>query len=690
MKSGTSWGKLLLRFWRQQIWVFALGCVSAFLAWPVMLLAQLSNWSETLNVQTLRRPLAAELQIRLANALGRGGQGLLIAAAAMTVAVLAAWSGFAALHAREKTDLLHSLPIRREKLFCLKALAALADLAVPAVLGCLATLAIAGARGLLCSDVWQAALRQVLVSVIYGMMTWAVSALAMLLTGQLLVGAMGTAVLLGIGPLLSGLCYLYAGSFYDTFHPMVRLTRGALWRSTSPALAALYAAAESPRFLPAAAAAALLIALALFVYKRRPSEAAGRAMAFPAAAEAIAAVLCVTGAMACGLFFRQVGTRGSDAWFAFGLAFGLLTVWAAVRMIYSMDPRRVFSHGPTLALAAVLTLGLAGYFRFDLSGFDAKLPPKDRIEDIAVVPGMEYADHGTFVTWQSRVQTMRLGCDDELYAFLGRMTAMHEQGRDGGASLPDNGAESAVITPVTVRVRLKDGKEYTRSYRMRFPDIAEDAAALYAREEYLDALYPVRVVPEEDVRELSVVSGLKGPYGLEPRERREDIRRIVRALAEDSRELTPEQVKTGRPVAVVGAGMDLSALGLSSIVQSYEDEEGNPYRFRWTEGMVVWPGFTRTIRALRQAGIETGAAPDAERIRQIDLYGYDPDPEAEAFPASGTVADRAEIAALAPRLQYPALQTHWMSVKPNVNAVAQMIGADGTVEYESFNILEEN
>lgn len=685
MKSGTSWVKLLRQFWKRQLWVFALSCIGMFLTWPVLLMAQISNWQESFSGARLKRPVKELVKEAMTASLANGMQSGIIAFCGVSIGILAAWSGFAALHSREKTDLLHSLPVRREKIFLAKASVAALDLAIPAVLGCLSVLGVAAVQGLLGTPFLLAAMRQTAVVIVFGLMTWAVAGLAMLLTGQLLVGALGTAVLIGIGPLIAVLCKNYAETFYDTYYPAVRFSQSAAWRFTSPVLGALYTATAGVPLLPAAVVTAALLILILAVYKRRPSEAAGRAMAFRVPAELIALVLCFTGAIASGIFFRIVGANKSDLWFVFGLVFGLLVIWAAIRVIYTMDLRSIFSHGATLALAAVLTCGFAAFFRLDLAGFDTYLPARDSISSIDILPGAEYEDLESSVKWQSRLEHMKMGCDDELYGFLTKMTTNHEKSHDGGVTPEDNGTQYNVIVPVTVRVQTKNGRWYTRCYQMRFADISDDLASLYSRDAYLNALYPIRELETIDASSLAADSAVSGT--MQECYNQETIKEILTALKEESSSLTPESVKTEMPVAVLHTYLDLSSLGLECTMTPWIDENGKPVRHIFSERMVIWPGFTRTLQAIRDAGIAVGTHPSAEHIREIEIMNYSPDDD--TYGTSVTITDRTEIEKLSGRMIRADLATHWMDLVQDRFLNAILVNADGYLDYTTYGLLKE-
>ena len=680
MKSGTSSLKLARRLFGRQAWVFALSCISAFLSWPVLLLfvrsSLVQSWTPS---NTL--PLNAFLAARLSAAM-TGVMGALILLCAEGIGILSAWCGFSALHNWEKTDLLHSLPIRRENLFAIRTGIAAVNLLLPGIVGFLSAMGVAALRGIMTAQFFTASLHTFSLSLVFGMMTWAISTLAMLLTGQLLVGMLGTAVLLGVGPLLAGLVYVYRLSFFDTFRMETPFLKSAGWQMTSPLTASI--ASLTKGIIPIFAGLAvccLLILLDIAVYRKRPSEAAGSAMAFRVPAAIITGVLTGIGAVGGGMFFYTAQGGASSVWFAFGLALGLLLTFAVVRMIVTQNFASIFRAWRTLLLAATAAIAFASVFRFDLTGFDTRLPAMAEIEDIAIRPGFEYENRSSNIPWQTQLANLHLGCDEELYAFLTKMTKKHLLlSEQTGANF---GTVSA--PPVMVRVSLKNGKSYLRRYCMRFEDIAEDAAKLYAREGYLSMLYPVRGLASAEIGTATAHGGDKEFRLFEHAEEHETVVRILQTLAQESSGLTPKEVMSAAPVAIISANLDLTAQGFDSTQSAWNTEEEH---FLWTEEMYVWPSFTKTIALLEAAGCCVGTNPPVERLRGVTLS--ERNDEGYGYLSETVINDPAELALLAPRLILWDMVTGWTKLDPRWSVQADLLNQDGFLHNVGYMMLEED
>ena len=627
-------------------------------------------------------PLNAFLSSRLALAM-TGMMGALILLCAEGIGVLSAWCGFSALHSREKTDLLHSLPIRRENLFAIRTGIAAVNLILPGTVGFLSAMGVAALRGVMTARFFAASLHTFGLSLVFGMMTWAVSALAMLLTGQLLVGALGTAVLLGVGPLAAGLVYVYRLSFFDTFRMETPFLESAGWKMTSPFTAFPAALREGGvPILAGLAVCCLLLLLDVAVYRRRPSEAAGSAMAFRVPAAVITGVLTAIGGVGGGMFFYTAQGGASSAWFAFGLALGLLLAFALVRMIVTQNFASIFRAWRTLLLAAAAAVTFAAVFHFDLTGFDSRLPAMAEIENIAVRPGFEYEGRSSNIPWQTQLESLYLGCDEELYGFLSKMAKGH-------LHLSEQADESyGAVSAVLVRVTLKNGKSYLRSYRMRFEDIAEDAANLYAREAYLSMLYPVRGLTSDEIGTASAHGGDEEYRFFEHAEEHGTLVRILQKLAEESAGLTPEEVTGTAPVAVLTANLNLSARGFDSTQAAWNAEEEMGGHFLWTEEMYVWPSFTETIALLEAAGCCVGTNPPAERLRGATVT--ERNSEGYGVLSETVIHDSAELAALAPRLILWDMVTGWTKLDSGWNVQADILNQDGFLHSVGYMMLEEN
>ena len=85
----------------------------------------------------------------------------------------------------------------------------------------------------------------------------------------------------------------------------------------------------------ALAASVLFTVVGCFLYKKRPSEAAGKAMAFPVTMPVIRVILVLLSAFGLGVFFW--GLRSSTGWAVFGLICGAVICHCTIEIIYHFD-----------------------------------------------------------------------------------------------------------------------------------------------------------------------------------------------------------------------------------------------------------------------------------------------------------------------------------------------------------------
>ncbi len=68
----------------------------------------------------------------------------------------------------------------------------------------------------------------------------------------------------------------------------------------------------------------------------------------------------------------------------FGLIFAFLLSYGIIEIIYNFDIRYAFCYKKQILICAVLSLIIAGVFRFDIFGYDSYIPKEDKIESMSV------------------------------------------------------------------------------------------------------------------------------------------------------------------------------------------------------------------------------------------------------------------------------------------------------------------
>ncbi len=647
MRSRTSFSKLFRELFSKQLWVFALSCFGYFMVGPVLFLMRIGEWEQNgMSGIDLTISDMTDMFLHMVRADGLGGNLLLpFVLGTMALGIVAAWNGFYWLHGRDKVDLYHSLPVKRQKLFLIQVLICLVDYVVPALLWLALSCVVAGVNGLFNWQIFTALAADWLLGLIFCMYSFSIAALAMMLTGRILVGMLGTAAFFFLDIFVALINLGYQETFFVTKYG----TREELFSKIGPVvLSPLHIAVRAfwSRYsgngwqlaLTAAVAALVIGALALFIYLKRPSEAAGKSMAFFKTGECIKLVLSILAALGFGLFFGEATGARTDFWMVFGLILGFLFIYAVIQMIYTMDIRKCLSGKVLLIAGLVITFGIAAFYRFDLGGYDTYLPAKDKIDTVSIsvdsrVTGMYDSNMYDDV----RMAHAQMQCDDELYAVLQRFIS-------GSQILHKTEAEYADDTYVYKRVivRLKDGRSYQRQYGFYMKDAEKELLSLYNRKEYKEAVWPMLAIEPEQLLGMKVTcnrevmdddtyyeTGSDSKWYQERAQtvmEKEEGYRILAALQEDLNTRDPDVFLRELPFAQISCKMDLTDAGFGER-PSWPDDNSDVWADSkadiWTATIPVYPSFERTGEVLKDLGIEPLQTPDAGDVTKIGFYSDD-------------------------------------------------------------------
>ncbi|MBE6112430.1 MAG: ABC transporter permease [Peptococcaceae bacterium] len=229
----------------------------------------------------------------------------------------------------------------------------------------------------------------------------------------------------------------------------------------------------------------LLSAASWFLYQKRPSEAAGKAMVYPVSEPILKAYLMFIVGIAAGLVFQAVGSR---MFFYFAvITFAILTHMTC-EVIIQHDFKAMGKRLSHCAVILVLILAVVGVFRFDLLGYDSYLPEPDEVQQVSlVVPGAEqlnnYGDDGNF----TQDEDVKQGVYNLLQPIVNEKL-YRSSDFDGNQSPYDYMNQET--TSITVQYRMKNGDVKSRIYRaVTAESIEENYKALYNQNAYREAVY---------------------------------------------------------------------------------------------------------------------------------------------------------------------------------------------------------
>ena len=640
MTSRSLFFKYMKENTKQRIWNLALVLLLCFFAFPVTT----ALWSSTaFRPENLNSSLPADLartqaqrdftrdMLRMYSMKG-GALAFMLTIAAVVLAA----SGFAYLHSKKKTDFYHSLPIRREMLYAVTCLNGFLYMAV-AYLGFL-TIAAVMIRVKGVPFDWGSLYLASVEHLCFFALVYMTAILSMLLTGNLVVGLLGTGVLFSWGPVICMTISAYFSEYFTTFYGDDSFLL-ALSERTSPVawyVKACMSSQPGRMALWAMLAAAVLFLLGMLLYRRRPSEAAGHAMAFPITEPIIRFLIAVPSSLLLGAMFHSM--MYEDGWTVFGLVCGLLLVSCIIEIIYHFDFKSLFAHKRQLLVSAVFVGVVFAIFRFDLFGYDRYLPATEKLASGGIYCDLldpdatsqyhstvEYTEGWYGVTFDAMPSStladeMQIS-DDQGLELLHTIAAqgVHDaaQARDrflrGGGRSYDLEEGDAAFHNVTIAWHLRNGRTVYRSYRVNVSGVKTALEAVYDLDAYKTAMYPVLSLSADDVaginyKEEDECSHVKLAGA--------DVKAaLLAAYQEELKALTSETRAHEMPIAEI----QFKTNEQQALIQKLRDEGGNYTLFNHYYYYPIYPSFTKTIALLRACGVEVGGMVTPEKTASITL-----------------------------------------------------------------------
>lgn len=486
-KSFSSKG-LLWDTMRRNLWALVLSGVGFFLSLllPVMMqvqttLANRADWLKNLSQAQVDQNWQISMDT-LAELLGSGN--VFVKCALVVMAVVSGVALFAYLHARQKVDFYHSLPISRTRLFANNFLTGICCTFSTYLIVYALTIACTCALG--CGEAvrWNEIGGTLLCSVIVFLLLYALTVLTTVVCGNTII----TLLLLAWVFFSPMLVYMLKNGvmhhFYTTYVANGAMTgiwgsafvlspllnffrlRGVNLRTYDTVTGLAETSSALGLLIGYLIAAVVVTALALFLFRIRKSERAGTALAFTPAKLPVKVYMCLVMGVAFGIVFQAIA---GSFWFWPGLVIGTVLFHWIIEIIYAFDFHAIF-HKP-LHLLAILVVLFAGMLamQFDVTGYDTWLPDREDITavdiDSVTAPqltdpanidavyrlmemGVQEVQKGTEVTPdnESDYRTVRITCQ------LGNHTAARRY-----RSIPDTDEVGALLD------QIEQSEEYKRA-----------------------------------------------------------------------------------------------------------------------------------------------------------------------------------------------------------------------------------
>lgn len=652
MTSKISFVNLCVENMKRRMWLLVLTILTFFISMPLAMMVALQQAAGYYNV-------SQEYYLDVFFAFfGIGFHTVLTAGLAIVCAI----AGFAWLFSKKKVDLYHSIPVKREKMFAVCYLNGILVYLIPYLTGCLICLVIIGQYLSLTGSMLSMAAMTVGIHILFYLFFYNLMLVAVMLTGNMINCLITGGVLFVYAIALRGLLEVYLATFIGTYY-----NQGSSFleemRFSSPLMALIYFAEHFVkrensmlRYLLGSSFALYLLqcfvlmalagVLALLLYRRRPSEAAGRSIAFSKILNLYRILLVIPLSLGSGIFFMAL-VSGTDmvatAWLIFGLIFGLVLSHGFIEVLFQMDIRAMFSYKKQLLVTGVIVFLVAFSFRYDWYGVNKSIPEKEKLSSMAVyIPDLEegwvYSEKtdDSFRRYYSGsyiMEAMELTDLDLPYelAVKGRDWFMSQEGRGGGETIY-----------FAVKYNYKNGRELYRQYRLPKEEMLLYMESIYNLPEYKELM--AERMGDGALDELTLSDVRYQSITLAP----ELIPEFVEIYNREYEKLSYAEVKRSGIVAAFD-------------FNQREESGKNVARGR---NIPVYGEFEELLQFLKENGVDTSWMIDeleAEWIQEIELYCYEPESYAdmsgvdqEMISMGGgflRTTDRAEIEKLAPYLR---------------------------------------
>lgn len=655
MKSKILSADLIWENMKKQMWLLALIFLAFVFVYPLSLFHSFDQWNNYMDLTTaeITKLLLLFIRVDLANS------GFIIVTAA---AVANGFFGFLWLHSRQKTDFYHSLPIRREALFWNQIVIGVVFYLVPEIIAALLGLCICASQGYFSMEIVSAMAGTVALHLLAYLLVYVLAILAMLLTGIALVGLLGALGFLVYFPAVTYLLEGYMQTFFTTYmgysssaqsfwdRPSVRFGSPIGWYERLMQEMDFRGNVAGSEIIGAVIICVLLFLLALWIYKRRPSESTGKAMVFKGFGKVVKFLVEIPVSLLVGLLAYEMAPYNSRLpWFVCGLLIGLVLSHGIMEIIYQLDFRKFFKHklemGIELALVAVIVV----LFATDMTGYDSYLPKQEDLEYVSFSPSALSSEDRVIISrnpednslevryaYDVSASFMELQPDDQIYDLLQQFQKKRRQFH-WSESYSDE--EDLQMKYMEVVYRLKNGKDVYRKYVVAMDqELQADMDMLWNRGDFRNGMY-LNWKNWDDKKEY--------------------LMNIYWESLDDSQELYSAN-EQGRQEFMDALQKDVQNADMSTYMEypvgkvqlNYGDLEIKNPNVIASDSFLIYPGFTNVMNLLEKKGARVVTDLSKEDIQSIVVEKYSIDSTGTYESSEKEYRNKDDIQRLVPDLVY--------------------------------------
>lgn len=550
----------------------------------------------------------------------------------IVMAILCGISGFAYLHSRKQLDTYHSLPVSRTTLFLGKYVSGILMFLIPFVLHTFVSFAIGCSKGFVSHAVTNM-FGFILSELVFYMLVYTVCIFAVLITGNIIISILGSGVLLVYSVcfnmlkegLFSTFFYTYsyvekAGSdtglsfsplemIYDVIHKINENTLRICDFSYSNVL---------PDIMVILAIVIAMTAVDIVIYRIRPTEAAGKAMAFRVAEPIIKTLIVIPTALFTGLIFAElVNYQNSFGWYIFGTVFSFFIISFALEIVFRFDMKSFLAHKMQLLFNGVCLALIVVIFKGDVLGYNTYIPSDKEITGCAVsindlleISVQEDSDIGwgyNYINGKDyRMQNMNI-TDNPSIMVLARK-AVQDQINPNAGTFPASeyyydicGNDDSKYRSIEFGYHLKNGKTVYRQY---YIDLNDKESVKLLGDIFNDTEYKTASMPlfSSDNKKYVAID-CENNYTQDTLKLPADkMQELIDTYKSEYMGLTLDDVMTKLPVG----NITFTTYGSYAYYDAYK----------------IYPQFKKTIELIKECGFDYESSEYQRNIENVRIYDY--------------------------------------------------------------------
>lgn len=621
---------------KRRIWLWLVSALVFVIAFPTAVAMDISrgktgeaylieSLGETLGREALRQDLINRMKLCF------GVENYLLLAAIAVIAIISAIQGFSYLYSKKKIDFYLGLPVKKSRRFVTIWQNGVMVYLLPALAGTLFGWLIAAGNGLLTAEIVKESIQAFGLMLCVYLGVYHLAILAVMLTGNVIITCFGVAVFclyeLAVRTLISG----YKDMFYKTFVYQDDMIVPLL----SPfAIYAKYVMKYKEGLGNGLVTAISLLGFALLIglmaylcYLKRPSEAAGKALAFKAPQSVIKIMIAIPVTLLAGYVvadivgYDPIWGEGGIGFVLFSMIIVLLVICCLIQVIYEFDIKGIFHKKRHILISAAVVAVVFLVFRYDVFGYDRYLPKTEEVTSAALITPYDYSYYGDnyFNEDLEYVAKEDFIMDHMYLTDIGAVNKLLKSSNDAIAECDDmhqfygDGTNEQWYNMVVI---YRMGGRRTVSRRiyvnMDDPETIELLDRIVGSEEYIDGAY-ISVAENLDnilANEANKVTAYYGSNIYYDKFTREEASQLLALYKEDIRELRFSEMR--------------SCIPTGSFRLSVEKRYTNYTSYRESE-IKIYPFYTKCVEYLKDKGVYMENFLNPENVEKIQVTNYNYD-----------------------------------------------------------------